>query len=197
MTDLNLSSNCFKEIPDSISNIVHLRRLNLSNNHISELPSSFCDLSNLHALDLSNNNIVNLPKNFANLTLQSLKISKNRLIDFPSLSFKKLFSLNIDNNWIKYLPFDLRINLSELTSFKFLGLKKTFGLETYNSHGVNDLGYLIKFEKAHLSKYWLVRFLIPEFIIPNEVCDYIFIFLFLKFFLQENKNYLSSLKVLF
>ena len=85
LVELNLGSNCIKNISDSISNLPNLAMLNLSSNVIDHIPESvFLEHSNLTTLDLSHNKLEFLPNSICKL--------------------KKLWHLNVSHNCIKCLP---------------------------------------------------------------------------------------------
>jgi Leucine-rich repeat (LRR) protein len=48
LTNLDISHNAIKRIPEEFSNLVYLVELNISNNQISHLPDSFGWLINLN-----------------------------------------------------------------------------------------------------------------------------------------------------
>ena len=58
---LDLSSQCFLSVPESVSKMIRLQELDLSGNSLSTLPESLSALVNLENLDISDNPIQELP----------------------------------------------------------------------------------------------------------------------------------------
>ncbi|CAN6721641.1 unnamed protein product [Malus baccata var. baccata] len=83
---LNLSGNCFEELPEEIGELVHLRFIDLSKNPLKKLPNGVCNLYNLQTLRL-----------ILCEELESLPQSMGKLINLKHLYVEDCFQL-------KYLP---------------------------------------------------------------------------------------------
>nr|MDO8083625.1 hypothetical protein [Candidatus Sigynarchaeum springense] len=78
------------ELPASIGNLVHLRKLFLAGNNLATLPGSFGNLVHLEELDLTYNELTSLPESFGNLcSLRTLHVDVKALPE----SFGNLASL--------------------------------------------------------------------------------------------------------
>lgn len=113
MTDLILSHNKIYWLdPESFSTKKQLRTLKLNNNKIVSFSASLLVyLENLLHLDLSFNEITYInDSNFRNLkNLRTLKLNNNKLTTVPKTfdSFESLKELDLSNNLIKTLDFDM------------------------------------------------------------------------------------------
>ncbi|KAI5427132.1 hypothetical protein KIW84_032523 [Lathyrus oleraceus] len=90
---LDLSDSCFKNIPNSIAKLEHLRFLNLSrNDKIRTLPNSICELLNLQVLLLRGcTELEKLPKGLGKLTsLRRLSVTTKQ----STLPYYEFASLN-------------------------------------------------------------------------------------------------------
>jgi Leucine-rich repeat (LRR) protein len=127
LTNLDLSSNGLKVLPDSIGDLTSLTNLNLSKNLLEVLPDSIGDLTNLTNLDLSSNGLKVLPDSIGDLTnLTNLNLSSNGLEVLPD-SIKKLTNLtnlNLSSNGLEVLPDSIK-KLTKLTNLNlsYNGLK--------------------------------------------------------------------------
>lgn len=108
LTELYLSHNQIKYIPDGVSKFSNLKKLMISNNQLTEFPSSLCHLSNLKILSLSKNQIQYVPEQIFHLSkLKELDISKNNIYLLPSgiYSLTKLKKIEASGNQnIKFPP---------------------------------------------------------------------------------------------
>jgi len=93
LTELELSGNKLKTIPEGLFNITALRELSLSRNEISELPEALTRLQRIRTLDLADNVISSLPASISALqSLREFNLSYNRLTSLPP-EFTKLTGL--------------------------------------------------------------------------------------------------------
>ncbi|KAI5557726.1 hypothetical protein BDE02_18G122800 [Populus trichocarpa] len=101
---LQLDSNQFDGIPDSLSNCSSLTMLDASNNHLSQMiPGWIGKMSSLEFLDLSWNNLSGpLPPSFnTSSTLQYVYLSRNKLqgpIARPFYTYSELLALDLSHN---------------------------------------------------------------------------------------------------
>ncbi|KAF5301199.1 hypothetical protein FQR65_LT08934 [Abscondita terminalis] len=124
ITELNLSSNQLKEIPDFIEECVKLQFLDVSKNAIGDLP---CNLSNLlwmREIVLSNNRFRKIPECVYGMqALEILQVSDNQLSDINIeglKNLKRLATLSLSNNSINYVPPELG-NLKQLRNLELMG----------------------------------------------------------------------------
>jgi len=106
ISDVDLSDNLFKSIPDSVLQ-ESLISLSLSNNEISKIPDTIGRLSRIRELNLSFNNITEIPESIGLLTnLRKLDLSGNQIVDLPKSISKltKLTHLNLNGNPIGDVP---------------------------------------------------------------------------------------------
>ncbi|XP_044743724.1 leucine-rich repeat-containing protein 40-like isoform X2 [Chrysoperla carnea] len=105
---LNLSANKITELPDFLSECIHLKYINLSKNLITEIPSSYSNLKQLRELNLSNNRFQEISKAIYGIErLEILNLSNNQItsIDAESLqALKNLAILDLMNNSITHVP---------------------------------------------------------------------------------------------
>jgi len=101
---LQLDSNQFDGIPDSLSNCSSLAMLDVSNNYLSQMiPGWIGKISSLKFLDLSQNNLSGpLPSSFKTSSmLQYVNLSRNKLhglIVRPFYNNSKLLALDLSHN---------------------------------------------------------------------------------------------------
>jgi Leucine-rich repeat (LRR) protein len=101
---LQLDSNQFDGIPDSLSNCSFLTMLDVSNNHLSQMiPGWIGKMSSLEFLDLSRNNLSGpLPPIFdTSSMLQYVYLSRNKLqgsIAMPFYNYYELLALDLSHN---------------------------------------------------------------------------------------------------
>ena len=104
VTDLNLSSNCLKDIPvQFIRHFPSCKMLRLNNNQFSEIPSSLFDhLPQLVELNLSTNSITSLHTEISSVSsLTSLNVANNSLENLQGIEvFKSLKVLDVSSNKI-------------------------------------------------------------------------------------------------
>jgi hypothetical protein len=123
LTELKLSNNQLKEIPESLGRLTQLETLEINENQLLKLPKSIGKLLLLSNLQFISNQITNLPGSFSNL--RNLKLLAfgvntlgNPLNELPSYfsTFEKLTILAIANLNLKNVPKWLGqlVNLKEL-----------------------------------------------------------------------------------
>lgn len=119
-------------IPPDIGKLIAVTEINLSGNHLRRLPQEFEELTDLVRLNLSRNEFDSLPDGFTLGSLQELRLSHNRLTALPrNVDVTALRILDLDSNRIRALPPDFRY-LGQLTNFYIQGnlldsLPDTFG----------------------------------------------------------------------
>ncbi len=109
--DLNGASKVdalkLETIPESLSQLTHLRSLDLSNNKLVSLPQLLSRLTRLERLSLRSNALTTLPNFLSLLTeLQSLDLAFNQLHSFPTWvgDLNHLVRLGLGYNRLSSLP---------------------------------------------------------------------------------------------
>ena len=111
LLELNVSNNMIKEIPEDLSNLIHLTTIIFTKNQISQFPNFLSQLPNLKELALSDNQIQTLSsidfaptKNFQSLV--SLRLGRNLISELPATLFylPSLKRLILNDNFIQSLP---------------------------------------------------------------------------------------------
>ncbi|XP_030749929.1 leucine-rich repeat-containing protein 40-like [Sitophilus oryzae] len=109
LTELNLSANQLKEIPDFVGCFTKLKFLDLSNNALNDLPD--ISLSNLRELVLFNNRFSKIPQCVFGMTgLEILMLNDNKLDEIDVVGLQKLTrlsTLDLTNNNINFVPPEL------------------------------------------------------------------------------------------
>lgn len=118
LRSLNLSSNLFVEIPDSLSTLTRLTSLDLSNCMIESLQSlSRCPLPAITTIKLKSNRLRSLAGVERLLSLENLHVQDNNLSD-PSEAARLTGIPNIQRIWVKYNPMtkvnDYRVRIMNL-----------------------------------------------------------------------------------
>jgi leucine-rich repeat protein SHOC2 len=118
---LQSNSLCFKSrklatLPESIGDLVDLRKLDLSKNQLTMIPDRISNLASIIWLDLSSNRLANLPEDISKLVnLMELNLAGNALTNLPNsiCNLVDLTDLNLANNQLTSLPTSIRklINL--------------------------------------------------------------------------------------
>ncbi len=146
LKELNILRYSFVDLPDELSNLIHLEHLDLSYNYIhdADLLSVICSLPKLQSLKLQNNNLKRLPNEFSRLTnLTRFENIRNKNNDPHSLSLicslPKLQSLKLENNGLNNFPNEF----SRLTNLRELFFSQSFSID---SRSVSFFGPLIKLE---------------------------------------------------
>ncbi|XP_018577028.1 leucine-rich repeat-containing protein 40 isoform X3 [Anoplophora glabripennis] len=124
LTELNLSVNQLKELPDFVKDCKKLKFCDFSKNLLSTLPSSFVDMVSLRELILCNNKLTNVPDCvYGMVGLEILLLNDNGIeeINVEGLKkLKRLASLNLCNNNIHHVPPELG-NMTQLRSLELKG----------------------------------------------------------------------------
>ncbi|KAK4819306.1 LOW QUALITY PROTEIN: hypothetical protein QYF61_000646 [Mycteria americana] len=107
---LDLSENCFDEIPKGIGTMKYLEVLALDGNQIQEIPAEVKELTNLKRLSLSENQFSIFPKEIFLLeSLERLYLGQDTGIKSTSLpedisKLQNLKELHMENNCLECLP---------------------------------------------------------------------------------------------
>ena len=110
---LSLVGNLFTDLPPSLSNLVNLESLSIDGN-LNNLPDYIFGFSKLKGFAISNGNIHEVPEQITQLTqLSSFHTVHNEIEIIPSylISMKQIKRLHFSNNKIKEIPPE--INLME------------------------------------------------------------------------------------
>ena len=119
LRSLDLRYNTLEVIPESISSLIHLKILRLDNNHLSYLPVELFSLTSLSILTLNRNSICSIPPQVSNLKqLNTLVLSSNHLKSIPNeiSALKKLKNFYIHGNDFPVIPTSISL-LSGLVEF--------------------------------------------------------------------------------
>ncbi|XP_076265716.1 leucine-rich repeat-containing protein 40-like isoform X1 [Rhynchophorus ferrugineus] len=123
LTELNLSVNHLKVVPDFVAKFTKLKFLDLSNNSLSDLPDSLSDMVSLRELVLFNNRFIKIPQCIYGMAgIEILMLNDNKLdeIDIEQLlKLTRITTLNLTNNNINFVP----PQLGNMTHIKSLELK--------------------------------------------------------------------------
>ncbi|XP_060528637.1 leucine-rich repeat-containing protein 40-like [Cylas formicarius] len=124
LSELNLSNNQIKEVPEYFSSLTTLKFLDLSNNQLSSLPSNLSELVSLRELVLFNNRFTKIPECVYPMAgLEILMFNDNSLdeINIDGLTkLTRLAVLNLSNNNINYVPPQLG-NMKQIKSLELKG----------------------------------------------------------------------------
>ncbi|XP_063545858.1 E3 ubiquitin-protein ligase LRSAM1-like [Cydia strobilella] len=108
---LNISSNKFVSLPNTIRYLINLTELYIQNNYITYLPESIHFLKNLNILDVSNNRLKSLTPSLGKLkNLRKLSIIENKDLHHlcPELCFATNISLlELDGELFIFPPPDI------------------------------------------------------------------------------------------
>ncbi|CAG9772451.1 unnamed protein product [Ceutorhynchus assimilis] len=137
ITELNLSTNQLKEVPDAVASLAKLKFLDLSKNMLSDLPENLKSMTNLRELVLFNNSSSEMQYQFFTLLprfqkmpncvygmigLEILMLNDNSLEEINMEGLKnlnRLATLNLSNNNIGFVPPEL----GDMTHLKCLKIK--------------------------------------------------------------------------
>lgn len=120
---LNLRASGLTKLPENLSEFINLKTLNLSQNLISEIDFSDLHLNNLEEFNISNNpgfdglNMEGISNAFPNLERMDLSSCRMMYLSNELSLLKKLRSLNVSNNSIRFIP----NNLNQLSSLDVSG----------------------------------------------------------------------------
>ncbi|MEZ4712244.1 MAG: COR domain-containing protein [Caldilineaceae bacterium] len=120
-TELDLRLLGLRTVPDSVTQLINLKRLFLGSNQLSSLPETINQLINLTQLDLRSNQLGSVPEAITQLTnLQLLYLSDNQLSNLPEVitQLTNLQLLSLSNNQLSNLP----EVITQLTNLKRLFL---------------------------------------------------------------------------
>uniref|UniRef100_A0A1B0CLB2 Myb-like domain-containing protein n=2 Tax=Lutzomyia longipalpis TaxID=7200 RepID=A0A1B0CLB2_LUTLO len=127
-TELDLSVNFLKDVPDFLSQFTHICYLNLSNNLLESLPDSLGLLNTIREINIASNKLRILPNCLYQMTnLEILQASGNQIeaIDASDEglgALKKLAQLDLSNNSIEVLP-PILGNLKQIKNLQVIGNK--------------------------------------------------------------------------
>jgi Leucine-rich repeat (LRR) protein/GNAT superfamily N-acetyltransferase len=82
---LDLSNRGLTSIPETLGMLRGVVALNLGHNHLGELPSSLSSMTMLGNVDLRRNDFETVPEVLCTLSLRSLNLSGNRIVDAAAL----------------------------------------------------------------------------------------------------------------
>ena len=123
LTSVSFSNNLLETLPHNIGNLENLTELNVLKNKIRYLPESLCILKKLERLDLCNNSLMGLPEHFGALSSLHgvLTIELNEMTEVPdSIGDLSVESLRMSRNSLTKLPSSLG-RLTTLTSLVING----------------------------------------------------------------------------
>jgi len=119
LNTLDLSFNKIKEIPESVQNLLKLKKLNCMNNNISKVSEKIDRLGRLQSLDFSVNILIDLPSSISFCKkMTRLRLDRNRLRHLPN-GVCQLFSLSflsVSNNDIEQLSVGSLLSLQYLNA---------------------------------------------------------------------------------
>eukprot|EP00775_Hariotina_reticulata_P002503 gene2503-2807_t len=123
------ASNCLQNLPDSLTQLVHLQDLNVSGNAIASLPEGIGALTALKNLALHGNRLTSLPEQgWQHLDhLDEITLQGNLLTEVPPTlaELKGLTELSLADNQLRSLPDDLS-GLTRLQKFHLYGNQLTY-----------------------------------------------------------------------
>lgn len=138
ITDLNVSKNRLRSIPDFICTFQYLNILNIAGNELSALPENLSNLENLKEIVMSNNLFRKIPDCVYSVrSLEVLMACDNQITNINVEGLKKLprlMKLGLANNNIEYVPPELGL-FKQLTLLELKG--NNFRLPRY---AILDLG---------------------------------------------------------
>lgn len=124
-TDIRISNNKIKKIPDSIGEIKALTRIIIDNNQVDTISKKIETLNNFIDLRMANNNLKQIPNTIYYLKKLSILILNNNAIETIEEKIGQLSSLtqlHLQNNPIEYLHPSIK-KLTKLTHLQLTGTK--------------------------------------------------------------------------
>ena len=109
LTSLVLLRNKLPKLPSTVGNLVSLKVLELASNRLEALPATFGNLTNLSKLNIECNRLRRIPETLARLTIKTLNVNSNDLVNLPHCigSMRNLVQISANDNKLKYLPADI------------------------------------------------------------------------------------------
>ena len=106
LTNLNISKNKLKEIPQCITDIPSLKILDVSSNEISVLPQFLSCLKHLEEINISYNKFNEIPPHISNMEkLRRIHCAYNTITQFPQVLIDmKITSFNVAGNQLDNFP---------------------------------------------------------------------------------------------
>ncbi|CAG9860792.1 unnamed protein product [Phyllotreta striolata] len=124
LTELNVSSNRIREIPEFLKDFTNLKFCDLSKNQLETLPHCLSELVFMRELILSNNRFKNIPSCiFGMIGLEILLCNDNAIEEIPIdelVVLKRLTRLDLSNNNINFVPPQLG-NMTQLRALELKG----------------------------------------------------------------------------
>ncbi|MGE0669911.1 MAG: leucine-rich repeat domain-containing protein [Parachlamydiales bacterium] len=120
---LTVCYNRLEVIPDSIGKLKHLEILDLTANSLRKIPASLCEANSLLSLELGENLIKSLPDEIGKLTqLVKLDLTDNNLEELPDTigCLSKLRMLYLVNNELISLP----LSVAQLQALEWLDVSE-------------------------------------------------------------------------
>lgn len=117
ITNLNLSNQKYKFLPEEIASLSNLQQLELQGNQLKELSPLFASLSKLEYLDLSSNPLGKIPQEITALSsLKHLYLNKAKITELPNdlTTLSSLQEIYLSNNQLKEIPPQAITSLSNL-----------------------------------------------------------------------------------
>lgn len=181
LTDLSISGDSLKFLPDCLGQLSKLERLWVSGKLLRTVPLSIGRLTGLQTLNITGTTIDSLPELFANMKqLKVLNLERNKLRVLPNslLQLQNLTGLTLNNNQLTRLPDDLdklrqlrgiSINNNKLRQLpeRLGNLKECQNLNASNNQLTQlpaSLGQLKRLKQVDLSNNQLTS-------IPDGVCQ--------------------------
>lgn len=124
-SDIRITNNKIKEIPDSIGDLTSLVRIIMDNNQVTKISNKLVDLVNFIDLRLAGNKLEQIPDIIYNLKKLSVLFLNNNVINEipPQIGeLRNLTHLSLANNPIEYLPHSIQ-KLTKLVHLDVTGTK--------------------------------------------------------------------------
>ena len=163
ISNLDLSGNNLNKISSKIQNIENLERLIFSHNQITLIPSEISELLLLSEIDFSFNKLKELPSQLNELELLiDLDFSSNLLEEIPDLSnLSRLLQLKISHNKIQNFPI--------VNSNCWVSLEGNEFIRIEESKHCKEFTNLFPFLLKKQNKTQFIK-LFDEYFTNNEIC---------------------------